>query len=59
MHWLSLGAVGLSVASTAVAQGGFPPPLAGDIKTIPAAGSDASISYREVCSTVSTIESVC
>ncbi|KAK0777444.1 hypothetical protein LTR59_013859 [Friedmanniomyces endolithicus] len=47
MHWLSLGAVGLSVASTAVAQGGFPPPLAGDIKTIPAAGSDASISYRE------------
>ncbi|KAK1055897.1 hypothetical protein LTR74_015330 [Friedmanniomyces endolithicus] len=47
MHWLSLGAVGLSVASSAVAQGGFPPPLARDIKTVPVAGSDASISYRE------------
>ncbi|KAK0942215.1 hypothetical protein LTR29_006296 [Friedmanniomyces endolithicus] len=47
MHCLSLGAVGLSVASSAVAQGGFPPPLARDIKTVPVAGSDASISYRE------------
>ena len=48
MRLISTVATGLVLGSAAAAQGGFPPPLADDIVTVPVADAPGvSISYRE------------